>query len=162
MASCQSDLLSVMITATSFPCCLLRWSFPNLAGLLAQTCSFRFHNCLMRFVGRVRSDLKGSCSTTCRLSGPDQIINVSIPPAHIEPVESTGLWNWTQGFLRWCSLSCFLALKPQFQTAAGTSTSDSSYSVVASLESISNGGLPYSLLMLIIKTGWVFTPHQPL
>lgn len=120
--------------------------FPNLAGLLAQTCSFRFHSCLMRFVWKVWSDLNCSCSTTCRRGGPDLIMNVSNPPAHMELAESTGL--------------PFLFF-PQFKTAPGTSKSGSSYSVVASLESISNGGLPYSMLMLIIKTGWIFTPYQP-
>lgn len=115
MASCQSDLLSVMITAASFPCCLLLWSFPNLAGLLAQSCSFRFRSCLMRFVGRVRSDLNGSCSTTCRLSGPDQIMNVSIPPAHTELLESTGLWSEPKAFSDDAPFPVYLHENPSFK-----------------------------------------------
>lgn len=51
---------------------------------------------------------------------------------------------------------------PSLKTAPGISKSDSSYSVVTSLQSISNGGLPYSMLVLIIKTGRVFTLHEPL
>lgn len=58
MASCQSYVLSVTITVASFLFCLFRWSFPNLAGLLAQTCSFRFRSCLMTFVWRVWSEFE--------------------------------------------------------------------------------------------------------
>lgn len=84
-------------------------------------------------------------------------MNVSIQPAHMELAESTGLWTESKAFEMMLFFR-FLPLKPQFKTALGTSKSGSSYSVVASLESVSIAGLPYRMLMLIIKTSY----YQPI
>lgn len=163
VASCQSDLPSVAITSTSSRCCLLqRSSSPNFVAvfptqapsfqaphLLDQACSERFYNRLppprLCWNSRLFFDWCSgiyfwSSSTTRPPPGPDQIVNVWIPSSHMWLLQFPGLWTEPKAWLAAESRddAPFASIKSPVQNSCWHA--DSSYSVVASWPSISNGG----------------------
>lgn len=92
MASCQSDLLSVMITSTASQCCFISGKFSKLSwfpgtDLFLQVQEHLYEVSLGGSDPIWTTDVQGSNLMTCRrcsdLFDPDKLTNVSIPSADI-------------------------------------------------------------------------------